>query len=189
MKKLFKKACLRVLRLIIYRKSVFGQVGKKNRFTKGVFISEDAKIGSYNYFGPYSMVNNASIGNYCSIAPSVKIGQGEHSLHFVTTYQKISKKVINYSLNTSPAVIGNDVWCGANVVIKQGVTVGTGAVIGANSVVTKNIPEYAICVGAPAKVIKFRFSQEEIDKIKNTNWYDYDIDEAINIVNELEKKR
>lgn len=182
-----KKGLFRIFRIITGKKGIYcKQIGKKNKFTKGVFIEEGAKIGSYNYFGPYTMINNASIGNYCSIAPSVKIGQGQHSIDKVTTYQAISKKIFKHSLNTSPSILKNDIWCGANVVIMQDVTIGNGAVIGANSVVTKNVPDYAIVVGVPAKILRYRLPDEEIKKIMKSEWYKKDIEEAIEIITKLE---
>ena len=66
--------------------------------------------------------------------------------------------------------------------------VGDGAVIGANSVVTKDIPDYAIVVGSPARIIKYRFSDEKIKVIKKSNWFNYTIDEAKIIVGKLEKE-
>ena len=62
------------------KKGIYGSIRKGNRFKKGVFISEIANIGMNNYFGSFSMVNNACIGNYCSFAPGVKIGQANHSI-------------------------------------------------------------------------------------------------------------
>lgn len=185
--KKIKKALYRISRIILGKKGVYGIIkGKGNTFTKGVFIEESACIGKNNYFGPYVMVNNGIIKNYCSIGPGVKIGQGKHSISYITTYQKISGSLIGYSLDSEPAIIGNDVWCGANAVILQGIKIGDGAVIGANAVVTHDIPPYAIAVGVPARVIKFRFSQEKIKKIKNSNWYEYDIKEAKKIIKKLE---
>jgi virginiamycin A acetyltransferase len=186
--KILKKILFRVYRILVGKLGVYGTIGVGNRFTKGVFVEEAAKIGNNNYFGPYSMINNGVIGNYCSIGPGVKVGQGNHSLSYITTYQKISSNLIGYSLKTRPALIGNDVWCGANVVIMQGVKIGDGAVIGANAVVTKDIPDYGIAVGIPAKVIKYRFSPAEISAIKSSNWFDYDMDKARDTIRGLEKQ-
>lgn len=72
--------------------------------------------------------------------------------------------------------IGNDVWIGWGVLIKGGVTIGNGAVIGARSVVTKDVPPYAVVAGVPAKVIKYRFEQEKIDLLQQLQWWDWDID-------------
>ncbi len=186
--KLIQKVVFRLFRIFTGRRSIYGKLGRYNRFTKGVFIEESAIIGNNNYFGPYTMINNAIIKNYCSIGPGVKIGQGDHSKDYITTYQKISAKLINHSLNTSPAIIGNDVWCGANVVIMQGVTIGDGAIIGANAVVTRDIPDYAIAVGIPAKVTRYRFSPEIIRIIKNSKWFDNDIIEAEKTIKTLEEE-
>lgn len=186
--KLLRKALFRMFRILTGKKGVYGDIGHNNRFTRGVFVVEDAKIGNYNYFGPYSMINNAIIGNYCSIAPNVKIGQGIHSMSYVTTYQKLSSELIGHSLNKEPAIIGSDVWCGANVVIMQGVKIGNGAVIGANAVVTSDIPEYAIAVGIPAKVVKYRFSKEVAELIGDSKWFNYDISVAKKMIEVLQNQ-
>jgi virginiamycin A acetyltransferase len=186
--RLIKKVLFRIFRMATGKKGVYGKIhGKGNKFTKGVFITEGASIGKYNYFGPYTMINNARVENYCSIGPGVKIGQGNHSLSYITTYQKISSKLIGHSLSTTPSMIGNDVWCGANVVIMQGVKVGNGAVIGANAVVTHDVPDYGIALGIPAKIIRYRFDDEIIKAIKESRWYDYDINEAKDVIRRLEK--
>lgn len=186
--KLIKKAVFRLFRILTGRRGIYGSIGRRNRFTRGVFIEEGARVGNYNYFGPYTMINNAIINNYCSIGPGVKIGQGEHSKDYITTYQKISSELIGHSLNTSPAIIGNDVWLGANVVVLQGVKIGDGAIIGANAVVTSDIPDYSIAVGVPAKVLKYRFEEEIVNIILDSKWFDYDIDNAKKIVGALGKK-
>ena len=87
----------------------------------------------------------------------------------------LSSELINYSLNKEKTIIGNDVWLGANVVVLQGVKIGNGAIIGANSVVTKDVPDYAIAVGIPSKVAKFRFSNEVITQINESNWFNQDL--------------
>lgn len=183
---MIRKALFRIFRILSGKKGVYGNIGIRNRFTKGVFIAEGSKIGNFNYFGPYSMVNNAKIGNFCSIAPNVKIGQGTHSIDYITTFQKISGELIGHSLFNNPSIIGNDVWCGANVVIMQGVKVGNGAVLGANAVVTNDIPEYAIAVGVPARVIKYRFNTQTIETIRKSEWFNYEIEEAKKIIESLE---
>lgn len=185
---LIRKLLFRIYRMLIGKKGIYGRINIENKFTKGVFIAEAANIGKYNYFGPYTMINNAIIGNYCSIGPTVKVGQGKHSLSYITTYQKISSDLIDHSLATSPTQIGNDVWIGANAVIMQEVKIGDGAVIGANAVVTHDIPDYAIAVGIPAKVIKYRFDKESINLIKSSSWYNLDIGQAKKTIKSLEEK-
>ncbi len=186
---LLKKALFRIGRILTGKKGVYGEIrGKGNTFAHGVFVEEVASIGSYNYFGPYTMLNNGRVGNYCSIGPGVKIGQGNHSLSYITTYQKISGELTGHSLKTTSAEIGNDVWCGANAVIMQGVKIGDGAVIGANAVVTHDIPDYAVAVGMPARIIRYRFDPNTIELIKESNWFNHDIEHAKKAIKSLEDK-
>ena len=70
--------------------------------------------------------------------------------------------------------IGNDVWIGQGCTIMSGVNIGTGAVIAAGSLVTKDVPEYAIVGGSPAKIIKYRFDGRTIDGLLNSKWWDLD---------------
>lgn len=187
--KIIKKAIKRIIRILFLKKGIYGDIGKGNKFSHHVFISEFTKIGSYNYVGPYTMMNNCEMGNFCSVGPGVKIGQAEHSKEYFTTSQMLSKPLINYSLNKEKSIIGNDVWLAANVVILQGIEIGDGAIVGANAVVTKDIPPYAIAVGMPAKVINYRFSKDMIKQIQKTNWFKFDFKEALFILKKLEEDR
>lgn len=186
---IIKKAIKRIIRIISFKKGIYGDIGKGNKFSHHIFISEFTKIGSYNYVGPYTMMNNCEMGNFCSVGPGVKIGQAEHSKEYFTTSQMLSKPLINHSLNKEKSIIGNDVWLAANVVVLQGVKVGDGAIVGANAVVTKDVPPYAIAVGMPAKVINYRFSKEKINKLQKTNWFKYDFKKASFILKKLEEDR
>jgi len=183
-----RKIIKKIYRIITGRKGIRTKnFGKGNKWKKGVLITENCNIGSYNYFNFNTIVNNSNIGNYCSFAPNVQIGPGKHSKNYITTCQRISSQTISHKLNSSKVNIGNDVWCGANVVIMQGVSVGDGAIIGANAVVTKDIPSYAIAVGLPAEVIKYRFSKEKIDFLKKKKWYKKDLKEAKSYIKTIEK--
>lgn len=179
----------RMWRILTFKKGVYGRVGKHNHFSKGVVIYENADVGNYCYFSPYSLINNASLGNYCSIGPGCMIGLGEHNYRLVST-----STIIGSGSNGRPSqifdpahktVIGEDVWIGANVFIKQGVSVGLGAVIGAGSVVLKDIPPFAIAVGNPARIIKYRFSKDVMDKIVASKWFLEDKKKALEIVKEI----
>ncbi|WP_053464945.1 CatB-related O-acetyltransferase [Staphylococcus carnosus] len=179
----------RIIRIIIFKKGIYGEIGIHNKFSKPVFVSELTSLGSYNYIGPYSMLNNSVIGNFCSIGPSVKIGQAEHSKKFWTTSQLISKELINHSLQTKKTVIGSDVWLAANVVVLQGVRIGNGAIVGANAVVNKDVPPYGIVVGVPAMLIGYRFDENTIERLENTNWYNQKLKTAKKILKNFSEYR
>ena len=184
---MIKKILHRIIRVLCGKKNIYGKLGKHNRFCQGVLVYENATIGNYNYFSPYTIINNCSIGNYCSIGPGCKIGLGEHDMHAISTYPKVSNGNGPMELfkESNKTTIENDVWLGANVVIKQGVHIATGAVVGAGAVVTKDIPPYAIAVGVPAKVISYRFPEDTANQILNSDWFNKDFSQAITTVSEL----
>ncbi|MDX8480456.1 CatB-related O-acetyltransferase [Mesorhizobium sp. VK24D] len=125
-----------------------------------------------------------SIGSFCSVARDVTIMcDGQHSTDCATSYP------INLNLLARPepasnggrergVTIGNDVWLCHGSVILSGVEIGHGAVIGANAVVTKDVPPYAIVGGIPASVIRYRFPEETINKLLAIKWWEWD-DEKI----------
>lgn len=151
------------------------------RIDRNNFIHQSL-IGDHTYTGQSTVIMHSEIGRFCSISWGVTIGAGEHDYNKITThdflYNPLSTIKPNeydelYDRYAQPLEIGNDVWIGANVTIKRGVKIANGAVIGANSVVTKDIPAYAIAVGCPAKVIKFRFTEKQIDEIESIKWWDF----------------
>lgn len=122
------------------------------------------------------------VGNFCSIGSDVRayLG-GNHCLKYVTTYplgEKGWPDEVDFRGNflhygKGDIIIGSDVWIGANVIILSGVTIGNGAVIGNSTVVAKSVPPYGIVVGNPAKVIKKRFSEEEIKELLDISWWNW----------------
>lgn len=147
---------------------------------------DNSVIGDYTYISNDSVINNASIGKFCSIGPGVKIGCGRHpTKRFVSTspiFYSINKQVQvtfadkMYYEESKMITIGNDVWIGANVFLCDGVSIGTGAIVAANSVVTGDVKAYSIVGGVPAKFICYRFSDEIIKKLLLDKWWDKNID-------------
>lgn len=139
------------------------------------------EIGEYTYGRPKIFGNEATlkIGKFCSIAMGTTIYLGsEHHVEWVTTYPFFAKfKKASFASNTTKGdvIIGNDVWIGDGALILSGVTIGDGAVIGARAVVTKDVKPYEIVAGNPAKHIRFRFTQDQIDKLLKIKWWNWDI--------------
>lgn len=192
------RAILRNIYILAYNKikrpgikSVFvarnAQIGHSTSIEKNCIIDGQSTIGKYTFVGPFTTITKTNIGNYCSIASFVKIGHGEHSLHRISTSTQFSSSPYE-ELTQKPCNIGNDVWIGTDAVILRGVTIGDGAVVGANSVVTKNIPPFAVVVGSPARIIKYRFPDIKIKEISASHWWKYDKTEAEKIINSLTSK-
>ena len=173
------KGLFRIWRILLFHKGVYGKYGKGNIFKKNVLINENSIIGNYNYFGEHVSVTAAKIGNYCSIAPNVTIGPGEHDVSNVSTCVRAMEKAgVHMDLEKGECVVGNDVWIGANVVVLRNVKIGDGAVLAAGAIVNKDVPPYAIVGGVPAKIIKYRFDPESIKQIRWSRWYLKNIDLA-----------
>lgn len=184
---MIKKIACRLFRILIGKRNIYGKLGKHNRFAQGAIVYENAQIGNYNYIGPYTVINNCRIGNYCSIGPGCKLGLGEHDLHAISTYPSMNNGDGNMNLfdHEHATRIENDVWLGANAVVKQGVCIATGAVVGAGAVVTKDVPPYAIVVGAPARILRYRFPEEKIQKLIASQWFREDLQKAKESVKKL----
>lgn len=150
-------------------------------------LREKGIIGENTYLTAGCSVadSRSRIGKFCSIAKNVSIGTTTHPTNFLTTspipYMDISNITGGISIPKEnraefefkkPVTIGNDVWIGLNAVIMDGVTIGDGAIIGAGAIVTKDIPPYAIALGIPAKVVKYRFPAETVERLLRTRWWD-----------------
>lgn len=141
----------------------------------------DVKLGDYSYIGKGSILHNTTIGKYCSISDYIVCGLPNHSTSPISTSPIFTMKKngtrhswTNKNLFcTIPNVkIGNDVWIGYRAVIVNNVTIGDGAVIAAGSIVTKDIPPYAIVGGVPAKIIRYRFDEEIRNALLELKWWD-----------------
>lgn len=160
--------------------------GLDTKVMEGSTIDKKSVIGSYSYIGKNVSITRTEIGNYCSIANNVSIGQGEHLTDNISTNSMFYDNAFEI-LTDKKCVIGHDVWIGVDAIILRGVTVGDGAIIGANSVVTKDVPAFSIVVGSPAKIVKCRFDTETQYQISESKWWDKTPAEAKKIFDELEK--
>ena len=152
------------------------------------------------------------IGRYCSIARGVRIVNGHHPIHSVTTnpwhyadyYRDNLPEELRYAGPYEPFTrsygrgrIGNDVWIGGHCIIRSGLTIGDGAVIASGSVVMKDVPSYAVVGGNPARIIRYRFPAEIIERFVSLHWWDYspesfrDINmfNVADFLNEMERRK
>ncbi|GEQ22294.1 hypothetical protein CBU02nite_28000 [Clostridium butyricum] len=147
-------------------------------------IDKKTSIGAETYIGRYTEVVDSKIGKYCSIAQGCRIGLYNHYLDSVTTHPFLNHKSYgfidkdyfpqdNIDNTREDVIIGNDVYIGTNVVILRGVKIGDGAVVGAGAIVTKDVPPYAIVVGNPAKVMRYRFGNDQIEQLLKIQWWNW----------------
>lgn len=146
------------------------------------------RIGKWTYGNPkirsWGEGATLRIGAFCSIAEGVKIFLGgEHRVDWVTTFPfsvlwKSGFGIHGHPKTKGDVIIGNDVWIGADCVIMSGVAIGDGAVLGARTVVTRDIPPYVIATGNPVRVVKKRFDDLTIDRLLDLKWWEWE-DERI----------
>ncbi len=149
------------------------------RFSPLAIIMAPNKIGDWTYIEEFTHISqNTTIGKYTSIANSCTIGAQDHALDGMSTWPMEATRPEVKGRN-GPTVIGNDVWIGCNAVVLSGLRIGHGAVIGAGSVVTKDIPAYAIAYGNPATVRRFRFDDETIAWLLGSKWWDLPHEEVL----------
>lgn len=154
-------------------------------------------IGKYSY-GPICRNHPCieSIGAFCSFASGVEV-VANHEMRYLTTHdilsagQQYMDVIIDYDeyknkphymegIQPKPCVakrpkskIGNDVWLGRNVTITNGANIGDGVIAGAGAVITKDVPDYAVVVGVPARIIRYRYTEEQIAALKRIKWWDW----------------
>ncbi|SDY85830.1 CatB-related O-acetyltransferase [Nitrosomonas sp. Nm33] len=161
---------------------------------KWMDIAHSLHLGAFSYAvsGYYF---GCRIGRYCSFGEEIQIGRHPHPMHWISTspfFYQPCNNVLNQPLpegvdlqprndfikDTPPVtarltIIGNDVWIGHGAFILPGVTIGNGAVVAAMSVVTKDVPEYAVVAGSPAKVVRYRFPENQIEALLESKWWEF----------------
>jgi len=162
---------------------------------KGVEVFK-LSLGDYSYLSGPGLVEEAKIGKFCSIARDVIIGVRGHNYEWVTTSPIITSKEYGFvdqdiaQPQKEAPVIGNDVWVGMSTIIMRGVEIGDGAVIAAGSVVTSNVLPYSIVGGVPAKHIRYRFDEDQIQKLLKIKWWDWEdkiIKENLHLFYDMDK--
>lgn len=161
------------------------------------------KMGAFSYSNSRIPLG-ARIGRYCSIGENVRLMGTKHPSHFLSSspifYNDLfpirreyfdrsptgeAFGICKWDEMPKPFTCGNDVWIGDDVLISHGVHIGTGAIIAARSVVTKNVPPYAIVAGSPACVKKYRFSERVIEALLSSQWWEWSPDLLSNIINNI----
>ncbi len=145
----------------------------------------ESSLGDYSYLAGHVSMIWTDVGKFTSIAAQTRINPGNHPTWRVTQHHSTYRR-IQYGFDTKEDAdffawrkahhcsIGHDVWIGHGTTVIAGKNIGTGAVVGSGAVVTKDIPPYAIAVGVPARVVKFRFPPDVVEKLMATQWWDWD---------------
>lgn len=159
-------------------------VSKNSRIFGGVFMDKESSLGDYSYVAGDKLnlnntkIYNTKIGKYCSIGQNLVTVPFGHNYKNISTYHfytslGISEDIEKKVTITKPINIEDGVWIGSNVIILGGVTLHTGCIIGAGSVVTKDVDPYCIAVGNPAKIIKKRFTKSQIESLLKIDHYNH----------------
>lgn len=174
-KYLFSKLCLKI-QVPSIKNSIIDKSAKIA--SKATFYSSN--IGRYSYVGVGSYVIKTQIGAFCSIANDCSIGLGRHPSHYVSTSPVFysDSNIFGVSFGKTEfneyetTIIENDVWIGERALIKDGVHIGNGAIIGAGTIVTHDVPPYAIVVGNPGRIIRYRFDDDTIERLLHIKWWE-----------------
>lgn len=182
---------IRIVDSEIGQKCIVGDFG---RVTNSVMVGYNrlerssllyySELGLGSYIGSNSVIMHSTVGKFCSISWGVTIGPANHDYSKLTTHDFLYNDFYGIKPIDSPAaynrfskktIIGNDVWIGTNSTILNGLIIGDGAVIGANTMITKDVPPYSIVVGNPGHIVKMRFEKDLIDELLDLKWWDFPI--------------
>jgi len=154
----------------------------------------DCRIGRYSYVSQNAMMYGTTVGAFCSVGPNLVSGYGIHPTSGISTSPMFYSPDKQNGMTLcerrgfeehAPVVIGNDVFVGVNVTILDGVKIGDGAVIGAGAVVREDIPPYAVAVGVPARVVRYRFAPEVVERLRAIQWWEFGDDRLEEIAQSL----
>lgn len=143
------------------------RIGKKSRISSSTSIGKWTNIVGQNY-----IVGNVSIGKFCAIAPEVRIQANNHNMDFSAIQFRWQKELLDFEpgITEEKVKIGDNVWIGAGAIILPGTKIKSHAIIGAGSVVTKDVDKFEVVAGNPASNIRYRFDEETRNKIEQKNW-------------------
>lgn len=148
------------------------------------------KVGDYTIIEKNAVIHDVEIGKFCEISWHCSMGGDNHNYKLPTIHHWYWNKSFGFEhdqnaiggfnflkkLDSEQCVIGNDVWIGSGVTVNRKVHVGNGAILASGTVVTKDVPDYAIVGGVPGKVIKYRFDEETIKRLQAIQWWNWPCD-------------
>lgn len=159
--------------------SKVGEYCEVRKFSK----LENSSLDDYSYVMEFCMLQNTIVKKFSNIAMQVRIGATDHPMecatmhHFIYRTEKFGMGENDHEFferrHSRITTIGNDTWIGHGAMIKNNLTIGDGAVVGQGSVVTKDVPPYAIVVGNPARILRFRFDDDTIESLLRIRWWDW----------------
>lgn len=151
----------------------------------------EISIGLYSYgcFDPARIARGTTIGRYCSFARTASIFNGNHGIGFLSLHPYLYNVALGFvkteTINRTKCVIEDDVWIGhASIILPSVSLIGRGSIIGAGAVVTRNVPRYAVVVGNPGRVIRYRFTEDIVGMIEETKWWEMDSEELGLLIND-----
>lgn len=188
-----KKLFYRDISLLSYwdDRSTFTPLTSLHRYAKLC----NSHVGRYSRIGVNTKLLNTTVGNFCLIARNSLVGPGAHPTNLLSPHSIFYKKGrwkwhqdwcadVGFREEDHPITIGNGVWVGRECIILDGVTIGDGAIVAAGAVVAKDVPPFAVVGGVPARILKYRFTEEMIARLQVIKWWDLP-DEEITRVRDL----